>query len=158
MKKILTLHSQTSLCSSSHSYTLQGPEGSVGGRGLRGLQVSNILILSGLIIPKKCPFLFDFISTTYLKQPSLVFSVRAKKCVCDDDTFRLKKSSPPSNISSCLYRLMHSLMLYGVSAQGLPGPQGDIGPEGPQGNKVSRVGTTFTHIIVHICYDCNTSC
>lgn len=49
-------------------------------------------------------------------------------------------------------------MLYGVSAQGLPGPQGDTGPEGPQGNKVGPVGTAFTDIIVHICYDCNASC
>lgn len=33
----------------------QGTEGPVGGRGLRGLQVSNILILDDLIIPLALP-------------------------------------------------------------------------------------------------------
>lgn len=49
---------------------------------------------------------------------------------------------------------MFSLMyVYVVSAQGLPGPHGDIGAEGPQGKQVCPFLTTFTYLIVNICCD-----
>lgn len=80
-----------------------------------------------------------------LEIPMDCCTVYVRDTVCEENVLYIVINRCRCSNVSGYYRIV-------VSAQGLPGPQGDVGPEGPQGKQVSPLLNDF-YFIVHICCD-----